>query len=871
MAAQSDQLTTGVHDAAGYGGHTASYVGRRIGPYTITRFLGGGGMGRVFRAEDTSLHRAVAVKAVSAAVSAAVTREQLRREARTIAQLNHRHITHVYEIHEEPDETFIIMEYLEGETLAQRLARNGPLPPIEVVEIGRCIGVALAHAHASNVLHCDLKPANVFLTTSGDVKVMDFGISRLIAPRPSSRDAEIGASPTLMQRSPGTPGYASPEQERGSALDERSDLYSWGVLLHEMATGRRASQNVEPASATSDTAAAARAVAPSLTPSLRPIVRRALAINPADRYGSAAELLAALEAVAPAVHRDTLRARGRVAAFGVSLLLGVALAVSVVINRADPQPRALATLAVLPFTASGDGADLVASGVRGVIESALASAPGVRVVPIHDVSLAANSARTIFHSARQAGVSRAVVGAVHHSSERVSVRVQIADIDAEQVIWSEEFSDRHQRIVELERRMLSRLIGELQAREIVPRLTHSAAINVTTPPTSNVEALSDYSQAIQFLERRDAPANVDHALNLLQSAVRRDPRFALAHAALGTALWNKYQASRDPAFVDRAQDALLEALRLDPEAAGVRVALARLYHGTGRRAQARDELERVLAREPDDDSARALLASVYQDEGILDAAAAELRRAIEIRPGYWLHHASLGRVHYAAGDYERAVSAFTRVTELRPDSSFGFQMRGAAHHMSERLVQAEQDYLRANAIAPSATATLNLAAIYEEQGQLARAAGMYEESIRLNKNVPAAYVNLGDVRERLKQHTAARIAYLDAEQLIKTMLDVNPGDAAMLALFAVCEAKLGRRDEAATYIAKAIAVRPRDREILFQAAEISALLGQPQEALRQLRAAIDHGYNTQLACRDPDLAAVRRLPQARALLGCSQE
>jgi predicted ATPase/serine/threonine protein kinase len=219
---------------------TTSLIGHLIGPYRITGVLGAGGMGRVFTAFDMSLRRTVALKILHPrAVGFGISSEQLLREARAVAQLEHPNIVRVYHVVETENANYIVMEYLQGETLADTLKRERKLDPLRVIAIGLDIVEAIAHAHDRNLLHCDLKPANVFLTKDRVIKVMDFGIARQLAAMNTSY-AEVGASASLAARRPGTPAYMSPEQLRGMPLDVRSDIYSLGVLLCELVTGRKA-------------------------------------------------------------------------------------------------------------------------------------------------------------------------------------------------------------------------------------------------------------------------------------------------------------------------------------------------------------------------------------------------------------------------------------------------------------------------------------------------------------------------------------------------------------------------------------------------------------------------------------------------------
>jgi hypothetical protein len=271
--------------------------GSHIGRYQIVRRLGAGGMAEVFLARDPRLNRDVAVKVLGdKLVERPGYRVFLQREARAIARLNHPHIAQVYDVVDIQDRTCFVMEYIEGETLLERL-RRGALPLEEVCRLGVQIAAAVGHAHAHGVLHCDLKPANIFVTTDGTVKVVDFGLARPI-PAVVDSAAGIGASPTLVENRAGTPDYMAPEQYFGRPLDERGDLYSLGVVLHELATATRPAPWAGAREASSPSEPTRTLLADStVPPPLRPILERTIAINPSDRFSSALELQAALERI----------------------------------------------------------------------------------------------------------------------------------------------------------------------------------------------------------------------------------------------------------------------------------------------------------------------------------------------------------------------------------------------------------------------------------------------------------------------------------------------------------------------------------------------------------------------------------------------
>ena len=272
--------------------------GVSVGRYRIARRLGAGGMAEVFLAHDPRLNRDVAIKVLGGdLVEQSRYRLFLEREARAVARLNHPNVAQVFDVLEFQGHACFVMEYLEGESLAERL-RRGALTLHDTVRLGAQIAAGVAHAHAHGVLHCDLKPGNVFITTEGVAKVLDFGLARPSGQGADGVLTDIGASPTLIANRAGTPAYMPPELYLGQPLNESSDIYSLGLVLVEMVTGRKPPRPRTPMVAMPNDTTREQQIDDHDVPSeLRPIVRKALAPLPTDRFHSALEMTAALESV----------------------------------------------------------------------------------------------------------------------------------------------------------------------------------------------------------------------------------------------------------------------------------------------------------------------------------------------------------------------------------------------------------------------------------------------------------------------------------------------------------------------------------------------------------------------------------------------
>ena len=847
-----------------------------VGPYRVLEHLGSGANGAVFLAEDTRLHRRVALKTLVASAGGDIAgrRSRLLREARAAARLNHPHIAAVYDVIDGADEIHIVMEHVHGTTLAARV-RSGPLPPMQVLGLGVQLAHALAHAHAMGVIHRDLKPANIMLTPAGEAKILDFGLARLHEVDAGSVPLSAPASTGMDGRVAGTPPYMPPEVLRGEPADARGDLYSLGVTLFELLTGRRPFEArnglaLTAAILTSPTPRS-RTAGEEIPPSLDAIVYRAMSRDPNARHVSASDLAVDLERASAAITDPATRSaeRGLVTramkaprrAVGTALLAVAALVAALFAMRlpsatapASPQQE---VIAVLPLHAAADDPQeqSVAAGIGDSLTIALARVPGVTVAS-RDATVGHpgrdRESRDVI--ARRLGATRLVDGTVQRSGQRLRVNLTVSRAGSNAVAWAGTFDGSLDDVFALQNRTAAGLLEGLG-----PAVPEGFVATVATP-THDTEALADYMQARAFLERADVKGNLERSIALFESAIRRDPSFARAHAGLGEASWRKYAESDEKAWSIRAREATLEALRLDPQDAGVRYALAVIYQATGRVPEAMEEARRAIALQPRNDEAHKLLGAMLAADGQLDAGLAEIRVAIGLRPQYWRHHLALGNVLYDAGRYADAVIAFRRVTELQPDSGWGFQMLGTSYHALGDRPHALENYKRATALG-DARAYTNLGTLLYEDERFAEAARAFEEALRLEPGSPFNHRNLGDVYTRMGEKDKARGYYKRAAELTREQLLTNPRDFVNVARLAVYEAKLGHHEEAARLSARAASGSPGNPEITYRQAVVLCLAGRPEDAIATLEEAARQGYSVSFIAGDDDFAALRKRAQ----------
>lgn len=642
-------------------------VGRRLGHYEVRARLGGG-MSDVYRAFDTKLGRDVVLKLLPLALAGPDQRARLDREGRTLSALNHPHIVSIHDVGEADGRVFLVTEFVQGETLRARLA-HGPMPPATAVSVARQIALALDASHRAGVLHRDVKPENVMVRPDGLVTVIDFGIAR------AARD---GASPardtldTVAGMTLGTPGYMAPEQIRGGAVDERTDVFALGVVLHEMLAGERPFPGDTPADGlaatlTQEPASLERPDA-SLPAGLREVVRRALAKQPAQRFASARDMGAALDAVdlthpAPRARAAKLSRRSRLVIGALAVALVAVIAAGLVRTARPSGPPALTerdTLLLGPFVNSTDE-DVFDISLRRALGAQLEQSPFLALAGDDRVStalrlmkqppdapLTAERAREV---CLRSGLKAYAAGAIDATGRGYLVTVEAVAAESGALIA------RSQAEAASRDAVLDAL--RTAAADLRTRLGETlASVRQFDPPvdqvtTSSLEALRSYALGREAMQRGRAT----DAIELLTRAVTIDADFAVAWAQLSAAYAN---AGNDPRAADTATQAYR---RRDGVSERERLYITQHYHRFVDGDLDQSIASLVLARGlfPRDVTTRVNLASHYLLIGRPGDADTEARAALELNPDNLTAYTNavaalvgLGRVADARATLDRA-------------------------------------------------------------------------------------------------------------------------------------------------------------------------------------------------------------------------
>jgi serine/threonine protein kinase/tetratricopeptide (TPR) repeat protein len=839
--------------------------GQTINHYQVIGLIGKGGMGIVYKAEDTRLMRAVAIKIFSKrANSKWATEAGYLQEARAGSAINHPNIVTIHEIGETADITYIVMEYVEAQTLSELIASNS-LTSDQMLSIAIQICDGLTEVHSRQIIHRDIKPANVMVASRGQVKLLDFGIAKPFHAPPNFESLAID-SKTQKKSSEivGTIRYMSPEQIRGERLDERTDIFSFGVLLYEMITGNlpfSGRHAMDIAAAIIKDAPASLGPAPEGLPrQVCELVMRCLEKDREKRPASFSQIREELEHLSmqsqaasdqqnqkTPVPESILRRPGRHE------------------FNYKPKAPALPIILVLPLDAIGSrgGEEPLGLGLSHMISTNLARIKGLSVISKAAVERQTERLATSAQElARELGATLMMEGEMMTLADGYAIMVRLSEVATGHIVWGNQYFGQSSDLFKIQQTLCTDIASILKI-DISPSDEH----RIARPATSDIGAFELYSQARALLERYDVKENIDEAVALLEEAVKDHPGFALPFTGLSEAYWHKYLLTLDESWVTRAIAACDRALVLDPYQPEVHISLANIYYNTGRLEQAIESFERATEIQPASDRALRGLGWCYQKKGDMETAIVYLERAIENRPGCWYYYNDLGKCYYAFGAYERAAEQFRRVIAVQPDTYNGYNNLGVMYCLLGLYEDAIAMHKRAIEIHASEEAFSNLGTEYFYLGRFEEAAEEYQRAIDLFPGHDMFHFNLGEAYLQLGRQEEASQQVERARELLAAQLKIKKGDGQLFGRMALYLAKLGRRDEARHHIAAALSLEPGNPLLIFQQAVVHALAGETQPAIESLRAALEQGYSKTEAIHDPNLKPLLQNEELRSLLG----
>jgi len=666
-------------------------------------------MGEVYLAEDTKLNRKVALKFLPVDVSPSRERRFLQ-EARAAAKLHHGNIAHIYEIGEAGGKTFIAMEYVDGEGLETKI-KGRALETDEIIRVGIDVAAALDAAHSAGITHRDIKPANIMLSSRGHVKVLDFGLAKLTSPRSeetgSDASTQIKTSPGVLL---GTFAYMSPEQALGHDVDHRSDIFSLGLTLYEMATAKRPFSGATPTQ-TLDQILHAQPEAvtnfnESIPLELERIISKCLEKDRHCRYQSARELLTDLRNLQRDRTRTSLvntdRARPqrpvwvRRPAVYILLAMAVLAVVWIVAFRSKTESTAINSIAVLPFTdpSTDSSLEYISDGITENLINRLSQLPELRVVPRSTVFRYRGQNVDAQKAARDLGVRAVIVGRVVQRGDTLNIQAELIDVANEAQLWGEQYNRRLTDLITIQEEIATSIAEKLRQR-----LSETDRQRLTRRYTQSNEAYELYLRGRYFWNKR-SENGMRKAIECYRQASDIDPNYALAYVGLADA-YNFLGAFGIAVLppsdaMPKAKSAAMKALEIDGSLAEAHTSLAfvNLYYDWNW-AEAEKAFRRAIELNPNYAPAHQWYSHLLMAAGRTNESISEAKRAMEIDPLSQPANMNLGWQYHWARQSDSAIEQLQKTLEMDQNFEQGHWGLGLAYELGGKFEEAVAEFQRA--------------------------------------------------------------------------------------------------------------------------------------------------------------------------------
>jgi len=732
-------------------------------------------MGEVYSAHDVRLDREVAIKVLPEEVAAEPDPlRRFEREGQAVAKLNHPNILAIHDFGTEDGVAYAVMELLEGESLREVISRGG-VTPTKAVEYSRAIADGLAAAHDKDIVHRDLKPENVFLTRDGNIKILDFGLAKL---KRGELDLSTESPTATLETSPGaflgTVPYMSPEQVRGEACDQRTDIFALGTMLYEMLCGRRpfgGNSMMEVATAIlGKDPESISSVAPDVSPALANVVMRCLEKRPEDRFSSARDLsmtLGAMDSVSRSIRIHETPAIGKRWPHVLAVAVAAVIALLVIFppealfdrSGEAPSTAPIRSIAVLPLeNLSGDpGQEYFVDGMTDALIADLAKIRALKVISRTSVMRYKGTTTPLPEIAAELGVDAVVEGSVMRAGDRVRITAQLIEAATDQHLWAENYERDMTDILSLQGEVARAIAREIQI-VLTPQEERRLGVTLPVDPKSyEAYLMGQYRLKAETIEGGRA------ALKHFEEAVAHDPDNALAYAGIAEvcAFWG-LQLELGEEAERRAEEAAVKALEIDDTLAEAHLALGIVKYSQWEWEVARREFELAIEINPSLAEAHHNYAHYFWNLGRLDEGFAESQRYLELDPQWPRPYECMAYNLTLTGQAERALASAQRAIEIDPTFYAGHTTLGDVYVGQGRLEEAIDAYRAAQGLSEDqfSMASLSLAFVAARMGRRAEA----EEFVKSLEARPTEYswflvatihAELGDAEGALEQLEAA--------------------------------------------------------------------------------------------------------------------
>jgi len=781
--------------------------------YTIISKIGAGGMGEVYLAQDIKLNRKVALKLLPTELAA--NDDRMRRfvqEAQAAAALNHPNIAHIYEIGEYEGTNFIAMEFVDGQTLRDKIHH-------EQTELGKLLrylqhtAEGLAKAHAAGIVHRDLKPDNIMITRDGHAKILDFGLAKLVeVPQvPTSESSEIATAMMPQHSKPGTVlgtiGYMSPEQAKGKTknIDQRSDIFSFGCILFEAATTRKAFQGDDSIDSLNKIIREQPPLIATINPlapaELQRIVRRCLAKDPDERYQSIKEVAielkelrrelegAAVDTTVPPPSRSTpfaeatrsesvapttssrsssVQTRPSSAEYAITQARNHKLATAIIsvlligaisaggyfafVSR-SPSTKQINSIAVMPFVNESGNADVeyLSDGMTETLIKSLSNLSSLDVKPRSAVFRYKGKDTDLQTIAKALNVQAILNGRVAQRGDELTLSLELVDAQKNSVIWTEQYQRKQSDLVSLQSEIAKDVSTNLKAK-----LSGAEETKVTRTATADPEAYQAYLKGRYYWNRRTAE-NLKKAIEQFKSATDRDPNYALAFVGLADcyAVLSEYAGTTTSETVPQAKAYAERALAIDPHLAEPHATLGSIYDDSWQWGEAEKEYKTAIELNPNYPTAFHWYSILLKNVGRNDEAAAMIKRAQQLDPLSSVIGVNVSRMYQLQNNYDASIENSLKIIELDPNFGPAYEYLAFSYLKKGRNAEAIAAAEKAADLTNRAGITLgDMGYVYAASGKRAEAVAVikeleakYARKEAIGQYIAAVYVGLGDKNE----------------------------------------------------------------------------------------------------------------------------
>jgi serine/threonine-protein kinase len=817
--------------------------------FEVHEILGRGGMGAVYHAKDRILKRDVALKMLRPLAASNLQQDALLEEARMASQLNHPNIVTIYDVARAKDSNYIVMEWVDGQGLDELIPGHG-LELIQAIEYASQIADGLSFAHQKYIVHRDIKPQNIMLSSQNSIKILDFGIAGLM--NQDSHEDTNKQSPTINAIT-GTPNYMSPEQIQGLNLDQRSDIFSFGIVLYEMLTGKRPFQGLDVETIHQAIKAGDYCPILKLLPDLpihiAKLVEKMLATHREERWQSSAELAAEIHAIYNQLtyKKNWWQRRGFIskAAIILPFILVIGFSAKEIIFPASTQQlierqlKEATKIAILPFeNISGDPLiQLFSDGLAvnlGSDLSAIASELGnTWIVPSTEISRMKDP--TPKDVTDKYGVNLILTGSIQHMGSTRLMALNLLDASNGQLLKTTEVEIDAEQLFQGHAKVRQEALSLLDWK-----IPDSLKTKFEAQRPQLDGAYKEYIKGIGYFYRYDQPDNLNKAEDAFKDAIELSPEYTLAFIGLAETQLIKFRQTKNNKWLFEMEKTINSLSKISTESCQVDYLKAELLTRKGEYQQAINLFKNCLKENSKHIPSYLGLANAHSKNGEIGAAERYYEKAIEISPNNVKSIIDYGIFHYYNGNYIKAIDQSNALASIAPNNVNAYIYLAGNYYALGKIDEAIQNTLYAIDLKPTDSGYSNLATMYYSKKEYDKAVSAYEQAINLNPTYYIFWGNLADAYKIL-DNINTNDAYLKAIELAYESLKTNPKDSTVIADLAYYLANVGEITQSLTFANK-IGINNTGEEN-FMVATAYDVLNKPQLAIEHLKIAISKNYS----------------------------